>query len=279
METLESLAEFTNKYPQGEKEPDKLNYIFIGGTAVRLTQELIDDSPRRVISDFDLLTFISGKYPVHNFDIGTLFGNPEIETKEILPYISSVNIFGRDYHFSDSNLTTVSKTCITDPVREKDFNDVFLLNNNGLLNQDYLKDLYQKSARITKNSELVVDVLDWLISEKTDERIKLFGTFPRMVNLLNDLPDFSLKDSLLSYSSSERKNSYQISSVFYDIHSFLREVPFEERGELLKPLLSKASRNDYSDFDRFVHNELIPSYRYGNSEKRERLIKNLKDYS
>ena len=59
METLASLVNFANKYPQtigGE-----LQYLFLGGTGVRLNQMSVDSESARSITDIDLLVLGNNK--------------------------------------------------------------------------------------------------------------------------------------------------------------------------------------------------------------------------
>jgi len=65
METLESLAQFVEKFPQLKRE--EIKYAFTGGTAVRLHQEKNQTEEKRFLSDLDILAFEDESYPIHTF--------------------------------------------------------------------------------------------------------------------------------------------------------------------------------------------------------------------
>lgn len=70
MESLDTLVRFVERFPQ--RTGSNLNYVFIGGTAVRLLQEAYAERtgnetiPPRPISDFDILVLNGKRYPVQS---------------------------------------------------------------------------------------------------------------------------------------------------------------------------------------------------------------------
>ncbi|MEM3113261.1 MAG: hypothetical protein QXI33_02445 [Candidatus Pacearchaeota archaeon] len=277
METLETLAKFVAAYPQ--LKAGKLQYAFLGGTAVRLNQEMVGvmGYDVRPISDFDIIVLYGGgNYPVHQCDLDKIFGVASLNLNNVLNYIVDTKIDKKKYWFMDGTFLTFTKTCAVDNPREKDFEDIALLYNLGLINFKRLGRLYESSDRITKNSKLIIDILQNFLEYQTQDKIKLFQTFPRLVNLVDEFPDYKkAMGKLQDHASQNGKNGYQLSSVLYDIHSIVREVENHNKMRVLTALLKIAKNNDYRDFDRLVHQYLLPKFRYSSKRKQTKLIKNL----
>ena len=176
---------------------------------------------------------------------------------------------------------TVTKTCAIDSPREKDFRDVKCLDECGLIDFDKLRPLYKRASRITGNADLVIDSLQWFLTSPNPGKIKLFQTFSKLINFIDEFKDpMMIRGRLLGYAIEEQKPGYEIASVIYDIHCLIRECDDREKIKLLDPLLGIAIRNDYRDFDRVIHEDLIPRFRYVRSQiERRKLITNLRDRS
>ena len=89
MESLESLAQFVEIYPQVEN--GSIKYVFTGGTAVRLNQEFAKSEERRQITDFDLLVFGRESYPVHSFKLGQT-DLDFLPNDKLRDYVNEVNL-------------------------------------------------------------------------------------------------------------------------------------------------------------------------------------------
>jgi len=129
MESLGSLARFVDKNPQVVE--GILQYAFLGGTAIRLTQEKAQyEEEMRDFSDFDVLVFGDGQYPIHQSSLDNILGSFSVSREDALGCISDVELNGRNYRFMDGNFLTLTKTCVVDcQPREKDYKDVFCLND------------------------------------------------------------------------------------------------------------------------------------------------------
>jgi hypothetical protein len=272
METLETLSKFTEKYPQ--TSDGKLQYSFLGGTAVRLHQEQFNSKDKRPISDFDLLVFNSDNfYPVHNCSIDNVFGVISGKEKEFDKYVISTKIQDKDYYFMNGTFLTLTKTCAIDNPREKDFKDIQILYSNNLIDFEELNSLYLKAERLIKRPNLSVNTLRWILEHPTSDNIRLFQTFPRLVNLVGEFEDtIPPEEAVSSYvHSDQNKDGYALASVVYNVHSFLREFKESSEGErlvMMKKLLKIAKKNDYIDFDRIVNWDLIPKARYSSPKSK-----------
>lgn len=267
METLETLAKFTEEFPQ--KSEGNINYAFLGGTAVRLVQEKHITDERRPISDFDILVFKKGTaYPCHQFGVG-IAGAFEINEANAERYVDSVKIRGKDYFYMNPDFLTATKSWVTNSPREKDFSDIRFLYEKNLVKFEGLEPLCKVSPRITPNCDLVLGNLEWFFNDISKDKVKLFATFPRLVNLLDEYSEpEKVRSIFMDYISRSEKNGNQESSIVYSIHSLVREFDDEiVKYELLHPLLEKALKNDVTDFDREVTWNLIPEARYGNKKE------------
>ncbi len=270
MESLASLSRFTEKYPQMVNE--ELQYSFTGGSGIRLNQELAKSQERRPITDFDLIIFRedeSVKYPTHQFNLKRVRDLIDLTDSEVLDLVKFVEIDGKKYYFMDSNFLTLSKTCAFDNPRPKDLDDIYRLDELDLIDFGKLKELYSKAVTITHNSDLVIETLKWVINYPKDETIareKLFASFPKLVNLLNEFEKYDLaKNMVVSFCEEYSGDGNATASVIYNVHSVIREVRFDEEDEKLETLdwlLTKAGLEDYRDFDHEVHLTIIPKLRY-----------------
>lgn len=277
METLETLSKFVEKYPQ--KKNRKLQYSFLGGTAVRLIQESIGWKYKRPISDFDILVFGGEPYPVHQCTPDNVFGVISSNVGSLRKYISCLNLKDKRYYHMNAPFLALTKTCAIDTPREKDFEDVKFLYDSGLINNQ-LKHLFANANRLTKNSDLALETFNWFFEGDDPNKVKLFQTFPRFVNILNEFNNpKEIKNLLLEYTQRDKdKSGYQLASVIYDSHSLLRELGHmseQKKKEVLKKLLNIAEKNDYADFDRIVHENFVPKVRYSIPKERERFLRSL----
>lgn len=276
METIDTLLDFIDKNPQ--KEDGRFNYFFLGGTAVRLNQMLYEEKtgkkfPQlRGISDFDIVCLDSGKYPVHSCNVEDIFSSLSISKEEIMDYVLSTNIRRKEIYFLDQNFVAVSKTATLDSPREKDFEDASLLFEIGF-DTEKLKKLYLKSPRITKNMDIVVDAFFKILETgryKKEVAKKMFGTFPRLVNLL-DLFEKAEKndvfDTLKNHCEKESKSAYEINGVIYGVMQFIEQAPVEIRPECLNSMLAYSLNQDYREFDAIMQRDLLPMMKY--SQTRE----------
>jgi hypothetical protein len=288
METLESLAKFVGKYPQ--KEGKWLKYAFLGGTAVRLHQQASESESYRPISDFDLLVFGEPRYPVHSFTPSQFLSGTPLRRRDLFPYVTKVSPQenGQNYYVMDGAFLALTKTCAIDCPREKDFDDLASLYDLGIIDLDKLNALFSKADRVTKNSDLVLDTFEWFFSgDRSPEKVKLFQSFPRLANLLDEFSDkehpsylervHDIRDSLVNFSRNYSGNGYALSSVLYDTHALLRELDNDSRKDtkLLGIVLSHAARNDYRDFSETVHHKLIPGVRYAPEGNKGKCLKDL----
>ena len=275
METLYSLRKFTEKYPQ--KKRGKLQYTFIGGTAIRLAQEKVNFADKRSISDFDLFVFENGNYPVHSFDVKR--GFVPLKKEQFYGYVDSTNVKGKKYFFMDGSFLALSKTCAIDNPREKDYHDLKFLYDTNQIDKIKLKGLFESSEILTNNSNLSIDIFNSLMKRKNSQNINLFQSFPHYVNLVDE---FDKKDKakkiIRDYSFKDKnKSGYALSSILYNSHLLIREIgnfkdEAKEKDKLnfLEDLLLMASFNDHVDFDRKVHQEYLPQLRYA-SNKNEKM--------
>lgn len=271
METIDTLLDFIEKHPQ--KEDNNFNYFFLGGTAVRLNQMLYEGRTGkkfqhlRSISDFDIVCLDSGKYPVHSCKVEDIFSSLAMSKEEIMDYVLSTNIRGEEIYFLDQNFVAVSKTTTLDSPREKDFEDVSLLFDVGF-DTEKLKKLYLKSPRTTKNTDLVVNTLFKILETgqyKKEVAKKMFGAFPRFVNLLDlfgKTETKSVYDIIQNHCEKESKPAYEINSVIYDAMHFVEQVPVELRQECLTSMLAYSLNLDYREFDKIMHQDLLPTMKY-----------------
>lgn len=296
MESLESLLKFTEKFPQ--VVGNKLQYAFLGGTAIRLHKEEICADFEREISDFDILLF-NGKddYGTHSCSTKDVFGILSGTQDELEKYVQNVKLNGKNYQIMDATFLTLTKTCAIDNPREKDYRDVQFLYDSRLINLRELDSLYKKSERfkeIKKTNPL--RILKLLLDnskiyekdngEKIEEKrkksekdfelkMRLFQTFPNLIKLLDKFKDDKRAFNLISdyVSNDSSKNGYSLNSVFYNINSFIdsalknprnpkisgnSKFSEEEKFYHLSNLLEKARNSNYIKFDRVVHNKLIP---------------------
>jgi len=270
METLVTLAAFVERCPQTSRD-GHLNYAFLGGTAVRLHQERADTNERRPISDFDLLRFNRSTYPVHSCSADNIFGSMTMTSPEALACVTNHTLGNNTYFFMDENFLTVSKTSVMDTLREKDYEDLQSLASIRALDIDKLESLYKKSDRITKKPGVAINTLLDLLTN-VPGNIKLFQTFPRLVNFLAEFKCLDKAYRMVKdYSFSETKNGHKVANVIYDCHAVLRDlngVSDAIKIACLRRLFADAREQDYRDFDRYVHNDLIPRLR--NRELKER---------
>jgi len=281
METLASLVNFANKYPQtigGE-----LQYLFLGGTGVRLNQMSVDSESVRPITDIDLLVLGNNKYPVHQCTPEDVFGAISIDRTELSDYIKSVKIGNQNYSFVDGTFLTLTKTCAMDNPRTKDYEDIVSLYELDLIDFDKLKDLYFDAPRVNNNSELIVNNLKWFLDEnknKSSNRASLFCSFPRLVNFLSEFENpIEIRDLLVEFSEEYKSDGMAISSVVYNVHNVVREFDKcdeEKKKNIVETLLTEAGVHDYRDFDEMVNFGILPKIRYSKSlEDRLSVVKSL----
>jgi len=270
MESLATLVEFTDKYPQ--LKDGKLQYAFLGGTAVRLNQALVDSSDLRLITDLDLLVFEEDNYPVHQCRPNNIFSSVSLDEEEARQYVRSAELGSKTYHFMNGTFLTFTKTCAVDNPREKDYNDIAFLNNAGLVDFNKLKELYSKALRVTKNFQLVLDTLKWFLDSEEESSVaktSLFCTFPRFVNLLDEFEETEeIKDLLVEFAEEYKGDNNALSSVIYNVQNIVREFPKPSesvRKGALEVLLTMAGAEDYRDFDRYVNYDVVPKMRYEDS--------------
>lgn len=268
METLSTLKKFSETYPQFKE--GNLSYAFTGGTAVRLCQEKTGFSKKREISDFDLIVFGDGKYPVHSFDKNQRL--VPLDDEKIKSYVDKVRIKDKDYFFMGGSFLALSKTCAIDTPREKDYNDVKFLYDSNQIDRPSLESLFLSSEVLSNNSHLSMQVFDSLLSEHNPDNLRLFQSFRNYINLLDS---FSSKDKvsdlIKSYVKNDKdKSGYAISNILYNSNFLvdqMKDLPERSRLKFLESAFVFASENDYIDFDRKVHGEILPKLKYSNSNK------------
>lgn len=277
METLATLERFVDKYPQIAETG--LQYAFLGGTAIRLHQEKHRTEERRPISDFDIVIFNGQGYPVHSCTPENVFESMSLDQRTCLDHVETVDIRGRNYQFMDGDFLTVSKTCVIDIPREKDYFDIKTLQEIGAINPKELKRLLSRTRRVTRNSGLVVKSLMWLLEDTEARKVKLFQSFPWLVNLFDETSDSEeMRERMLEYAGSEEKTGYQVSTVIRSISQMMAYVPESRRKEVLEHALTVARENSYTDFDRIVHQRWLPSLKYASQkQKGKSLVADLLD--
>lgn len=263
-ENLETLSKFVQQYPQ--KRDERLEYAFVGGTAVRLLQEVMHyRGLKRPITDFDLINFGEGQYPVHTINPQIVLGLFSADPQD---YVQRTNVGNRDYYSMNGSFLALTKTCALDTPREKDYSDVSFLYDYNQVNQKQLKDLFRRTRTLTKDSELALDTFNWILSDKKDSvKPRLFQTFPRLVNLCNEFEDQETARDIVKdcIEADHFRRGYDLSSIIYGVHSVLREIPTdddEERIKIMIKLFDISRSGDYSDFDRLVHFKILPGVRY-----------------
>jgi hypothetical protein len=265
MESLESLSRFVERYPQEKK--GILQYSFLGGTAIRLIQEKQDFGPeKRIISDFDLLSFANGSYPVHTINPSLVFGLLDISEGELERYVDEVKIKNKNYKYMNGSFLAFSKSCAIDNPREKDYFDVKYLWDNNHIKKGDLSHLLDVSQVINNSKGIALESFSWFFENCSKSKCNLYQSFPRFVNLISEFKDVEKARSILvNYSKKDsEKTGYAVSSVIYDIHSVIKELSsLQEKDKLkiLKSLSSFAVNHDHIDFDRKVHRELVPKAR------------------
>src|SRR3989344_284304 len=257
MENLASLVNFTNKYPQivdGE-----LQYLFLGGTGIRLNQMSVNSPSVRPITDIDLLVLGNIKYPVHRCTPEDVFGAISIDRVELKNYIKSLDIGIKDYE------------------------DIVSLYQFSLIDFNKLKDLYFNATRVNNDSELIVNTLKWFLDENKEKNYNyahLFCSFPRFVNFLSEFENpIEIRNLLVEFGEEYEFDGMAISSVVYNIHNVVREFAEcdeEKRKELVESLLTEAGVHDYRDFDELINFGILPKIRYAKSlEGKISVIENL----
>ena len=281
MENLASLVNFTNKYPQivdGE-----LQYLFLGGTGIRLNQMSVNSPSVRPITDIDLLVLGNIKYPVHQCTPEDVFGAISIDRVELKNYIKSLDIGNKNYSFVDGTFLTLTKTCAMDNPRIKDYEDIVSLYQFSLIDFNKLKDLYFNATRVNNDSELIVNTLKWFLDENKEKNYNyahLFCSFPRFVNFLSEFENpIKIRNLLVEFGEEYEFDGMAISSVVYNIHNVVREFAEcdeEKRKELVESLLTEAGVHDYRDFDELINFGILPKIRYAKSlEGKISVIENL----
>ncbi|PIN90655.1 hypothetical protein COU57_02880 [Candidatus Pacearchaeota archaeon CG10_big_fil_rev_8_21_14_0_10_32_14] len=280
METLETLSRFIERFKQ--KEGEELRYVFVGGTAVRLHQEkdnFVSDHKRN-ITDFDIISFSGKRYPVHTFDPDDVQGLVYIQKEDLLSFVASTGINGRDIYFMNGDFISASKLCMIDHPREKDYDDVLYLRSNNHIIPSRLKYLFETAPRLTKKSDLVMGTFNYLM-DNDPVKIKLFQGFSSLVNLLDDFENPEVvRELLYEYALRDRdKTGHGVNSVLYDTHAVIKEVnemSEEQKAIVLDSLLSLAENNTYVDYDQIVHQDLVPKVRYSRSiDEKFKIIDNL----
>lgn len=268
METLKSLRKFVEEHPQ--KTSRNLNYIFIGGTAVRLNEEMVGiEREHRPISDFDLLVLNgSKKYPVHQCDLDAVFGLASLGKRGVENFIESYTIRDKEYYFANGTFLTLTKTCVGDTLRSKDYEDILRLHDVGLIDFERLKDLYKKAERITPKSDLVVDTLYWFLESRDVVRERLFSSFPNLVNLLGEFkhPEYVRDEFVLFAGDNPNLSGRALNSIVYDIDSTVRLLDDDIRLRVFRALLNHAKDSSYTDFSREIHQDILPKLRYATSK-------------
>lgn len=280
MESLETLNNFTNKYPQ--KSGNFLNYSFLGGTAVRLVQEDLNNFEKREISDFDIIRFDNEKYPVHNLNPEIVFGIVDLDRKDLFNFVSSTKIKNKNYYFMDPTFLSFTKSCAIDNPREKDFNDINYLVSTGKINYDKLSFLFDKTGHLNNSKKIALENFNWFFADSPKNlrlKSRLFQSFPRFINIISEFGNYEdARDILLNYTKKDSaKNGYALSSVIYNSHSAIRELngfADEIKMNFLENLLDSARKNDYIDFDRKINREVIPKLRY--SKNKEKVLSDFK---
>lgn len=275
METLETLSRFTDKYLQ--KEGGKLNYVFLGGTAIRLIQEQVNaPGERRVVSDFDLLSFVEKPYPVHSLNPEIIFKLVSLEKGSLMRNVDSTIINGKKYFFMDGAFLTMTKTCAIDTPREKDYNDIKFLYQFKKIDKESLRNLFQKTRTITNNSSIPLETLVWFFEKDLGDanKIRLFQAFPNLVNLTAEFKDISgVRDKLFKYIKRDTsKTGYQISSIIRNFHSLIREVGDVDdsfKKNVLDRAIKLAQNHYYTDMDYAVNRILVPEIRYSSKGRHD----------
>jgi len=222
----------------------------------------------------DILAFEDESYPIHTFMKKDVSFVTSLSLSEVKKYVSSVNLKGKQYFFLDGNFLTLTKTCARDTPREKDFYDILTLKNLNEINMNKLSYLFAKCPRITSNTSLVTKMFEWFFSEGEEKKkIKLFQTFPHLINLLDEFESpLGIKEKVLKYSSKEDKGGYQLSTIMNNINLLIREVDPLQREKALDKLLNYALKNDYLDFDRKVNFDLLPRFRYDKKKDKNKIL-------
>jgi len=85
-------------------------------------------------------------------------------------------------------------------------------------------------------------MFEWFFSEGEEKKkIKLFQTFPHLINLLDEFESpLGIKEKVLKYSSKEDKGGYQLSTIMNNINLLIREVDPLQREKALDKLLNYA---------------------------------------
>lgn len=259
-ESLESLSSFVRENPQVESQ--RLQYAFLGGTAIRLIQESMGAKEKRIISDFDIVRFEKKTYSVHALDPEIVFGLVHLDKEGLIGHVSDTEIEGREYYFLDGSFLTLTKTCALDSPREKDYKDVSFLYENGAIDLDKLRKLYEKTNILPNNPELALNTLEWMLDrdKDIDDKIRLFQTFPKLVNLLDKFDDSeSARKVIMGHvQSNVSKGGYELSSVLYGINSVISkidDISEEEKREKLSYLLRESEKSNHIDFNKYIQNK------------------------
>lgn len=262
METIDSMKEFVGNYPQ--KINGNLQYVFAGGSSIRLHQEKYSNKMDRKIGDFDLVVFGSEKYPVQTFDSRFKLVEGGIDPTE---YVDFVNLDGQDYYFTNSNFTAVSKTCSINIPCEKGYFDVKKLNEMGVLNFDDLGELYGLVDKLKCSGELASNELEKILGEDNLELgSKMFVSFPHYANLLSHFENFSqVKDIFKNYLfDNSEKEGYSISVVVgksEEVLNEFRDFSDSEKSEIFQSLLNFSKDKTHIEFDQKISRGFLFSLR------------------
>lgn len=279
MPALTDILRFVNRLPQVDSD-GSINYLFIGGTAVRLNEELYRQKTEdyyqgikpRELTDLDIVALKPRNYDVHNCQPQDVFLTLSIPESDIPEFTKSVDIRGTDVHFLDEHFTTATKSVFTP--RDKDYEDVCRLYSLGL-DENKLSKAFSYSQRTTKNPEVLIPTFEKIMGLRSrDPNLarKMFRSFPSLVNLLDSLSrDINLREAVYNkiqdYTLKETKDGYQIGSILLNLNEILDVAPRELTIDIIDSFLDISIYNDYREIDKETHYFIVPALKWAGTDK------------
>lgn len=267
---LRKITDFIRKYPQFNNEGE-LEYIFCGGTAVRLNQEyhaaekgVVLTNPRP-ITDIDIVNLGEIRYKTHSTTPGDMFQTGLSLTIDDLFEESLMFKIGHEsICFTNKEVLAALKSL--DMPREKDYFDVKRLEELGGIDRDKLKNLYTKCDRTSSDVESYANMFFEILKIKNQNiACKIFQTLPNYFKLLTHFQDIDkekVKKRVRKHILNAKKTAYEVGCDLDNICRALNHTKESDKTTTFKTLLKKTRKMNYTDFSQYVKYKLLPELRH-----------------
>ena len=268
---LEKVLDFFDRHPQ--EEDGRINYVFVGGSSLRILEERhLQSNGRypsedpRVVSDVDLLSLNDRRiYEVHTTLLRDIFlSGLSLNEREIQESIVEVNVKGRKLvSISKELLVALKSSYMIDVCRNKDYADVCKLNDMGF-DWGKVAEFYTHSKYFSGNCNCLAEMIKNAVAlreSNPEEGYRIFAFAPQVYRLSEAFENEPLLDchNILDKSKSLEKGIYETAKSLDSINRGLLSMPKKLRSKVFEGLLRKAREMAYRSFDSFVHNGLIPA--------------------